>query len=84
MGKVAYRFLPCDQDGHPRETSRYTTIAEDGEELGLGSVIEAEILGYRTWEVVDVRETPGSLLAATDAVGTEMPLGGTLVCRGLE
>jgi hypothetical protein len=45
VGKVAYRFLPCDDEGRPREGSQYTTVADDNENLGVGSVIQAAIFG---------------------------------------
>jgi len=82
MGKVAYRFLPCDDEG-PREQSQYTSIHDAGETVAVGSVIEANILGYQRWEVVEVRDDPGGLMSATDADGDPILLGGTLVCRGV-
>jgi hypothetical protein len=83
MGKLAYRFLPCDDEGRPRENSQYTTVAGDGEMLGIGSVVEAAIFGYEEWEVVEVRQDRGHLVSAFDADGTPLPFGGTLVCRGV-
>jgi hypothetical protein len=83
MAKVAYRFLPCDDDGRPRENSQYTTIADSGEALGVGSVLKAEIFGNAEWEVVEVRQDRGSFVSASDADGTQLPFGGTLVCRGV-
>jgi hypothetical protein len=83
VAEVAYRFLPCDDEGRPRDGSQYTTVVDDDEDLGVGSVIEAAIFGYREWEVIEVRETPAPLIRAADADGSEIPLGGTLVCRGL-
>lgn len=83
MPKLAYRFLPCGDDGQPRENSAYTTIADAEEELGVGSVLMAEIFGYREWEVIEVREDSGSLISATEADGSPLAIGGTLVCRGV-
>ena len=83
MPKLAYRFLPCDDDGQPRENTAYTTIPDAEEELGVGSVLTAEIFGYHEWEVIEVREDPGSLISATEADGTPLAIGGTLVCRGV-
>jgi hypothetical protein len=83
MGKVAYRFLPCDDEGRPREQSQLTSIHDASESVAVGSLIEADILGYQRWEVVDVREDSGGLLSATGAGGDSIPLGGTLVCRGV-
>jgi hypothetical protein len=82
MGKAAYRFLPCDDEGRPREQSQVTSIHDTSEALAVGSVIEVDILGYKTWEVVEVRQNPGGLMSAADADGV-IPLGGTLVCRGI-
>jgi hypothetical protein len=83
MGKVAYRFLPCDGEGRLREQSQLTSIHDTGETLTVGSVIEADILGYQRWEVVEVREDSGGVMSATGADGGSIPLGGTLVCRGV-
>jgi hypothetical protein len=49
----------------------------------VGSVIEAGVLGYQRWEVVEVRQDPGGLISVTGADGHPIPLGGTLVCRGV-
>ena len=83
MAKVAYRFLPCDDEGRPRENSQYTTISDDGEALGVGSVLEADISSYAEWEVVEVRQDRGSFVSASDADGPPLGFGGTLVCRGV-
>jgi hypothetical protein len=83
MGKVAYRFLPCDDAGRPRENSQYGVVTEARETLGVGSVIEADLFGYHEWKVIELRDESNSLFAATDADGTPIPLGGTLVCRGV-
>ena len=46
------------------------------------------VLGHRTWEVV--KREPGTrvgrsaLLGVTDAAGNDLPLAGTLHCRGLD
>jgi hypothetical protein len=83
MGKVAYCFLPCDDEGRLCEQSQLTSIHDTGESLTVGSVIEADILGYQRWEVIEVREASGGLMSATGADGASIPLGGTLVCRGV-
>lgn len=83
MGKIAYRFLPCGDDGAPRENSQYTTVADADERLGVGSVIDAELLGHRRWRVVEVRADQGAFVSAADTDGTPLPFGGTLVCRGV-
>ena len=81
--RVAFRFLPCDDEGHPREQSQFTSIHDAAELVAIGSVIEADLLGYHRWEVAEVREDSGGLTSATDADGDPIPLGGTLVCRGV-
>jgi hypothetical protein len=83
MGKIAFRFLPCDDEGRLREQSHLTSTHDTGETLAVGSVIEADILGYQRWEVVEVREDSSGLASATGADGDSIPLGGTLVCRGV-
>jgi hypothetical protein len=82
MGRLAYHFIPCDEHGRPRENSQITTIREEGT-VGLGSVLEIEILGFRRWEVIEVLESSARRYGATAADGTEIPLGPSLVCRGL-
>lgn len=83
MGKVAYRFLPCDHEGRSREQSQFTSIRDATETLGVGSVIEADLLGYRRWEVVEVREASEGLMSMTGSDGSPIPVKGTLVCRGV-
>ena len=83
MPKVAYRFLPCANDGSPREKSNLTLIRDENEGIGVGSVIEADLPVYHRWEVVEVRDDSGGLTSAADADGDLIRLGGTLVCRGL-
>jgi hypothetical protein len=63
MGKVAYRFLPCDDQGRAREQSQLTAIHDAAEPVAVGLVVV--------------------LMSATDADGERIPLGGTLVCRGV-
>jgi hypothetical protein len=46
-------------------------------------VIEADLLGYHRWEVVEVREDSGGLISAAAGDSDPIPLGGTLVCRGV-
>lgn len=81
MNKRAYRFVPCDKSGAPREGSQYTTITEN--DLAVGSRIEGIFLGYTTWEVVEVHQETRPLLGARDEFGHDVPLGGTIVCRGV-
>jgi hypothetical protein len=81
MDKVAYRFVPCDEAGRPHEGSQYTTTTT--EDLTVGSRIEATLLGYTSWEVVEVRRATRPLLGARDTFGNDVPLAGTIVCRGV-
>jgi hypothetical protein len=78
---VAYRFVPCDANGNLRENSQLTTITT--ELLSVGSKIEAAILGYQRWEVVEVRDATSPLVAARDSFGRDIALAGTVVCRGV-
>jgi len=80
-GQIAYRFVPCDGDGHPRENSRYTTITS--ERLGTGSRLAAPLFGYTTWEVVEVRVATQPPLGARDRLGNDLRLAGTLICRAV-
>jgi len=83
---LAYRFLPLDDHGKPRAASRYTMTTET--ELDVGDRLSFDVLGHRTWEVV--KREPGTrvgrsaLLGVTDAAGNDLPLAGTLHCRGLD
>ena len=81
MEQVAYRFVPCDEAGQPREDSRYTTVTT--ERLDVGSRIDAAIFGYTRWEVIEVRSETEPLLGALDSSGNDVPLAGTLICRGV-
>ena len=83
MVKVAYRFLPCDQDGRKRENSQYTYVADAAEIFSPGSVIVSGVLGVEKWQVVEVREETGPLRSARDRDGSDLVLGGTLVCQPL-
>jgi len=85
MSKVAYRFVPCDEDGRPRENSQYTWVCDASEKIEVGSVLETDApsLGYRRWEVVEIREDSGGLIRAIGRDGTPRGFGGTLVCRGI-
>jgi hypothetical protein len=83
---LAYRFLPLDDHGKPRAGSRYTMTTET--ELDVGDRVSFDVLGHKTWEVV--KRDPGTrvgrlaLLGVTDAAGNDLPLAGTLHCRGLD
>ena len=83
MGKVAYRFIPCDNEGRPREQSQFTSIHDATQTVGVGSVIEADLLGYRRWKVIEVREGSEGLMSVTGADGDPISVAGTLVCRGV-
>jgi len=83
MEKVAYRFLPCDDAGEPRESSQYTFVSDSAEEPRVGSVVKVPVFGYHEWEVVEIRRGRGPLFNVTDADGKLLFFGGTLVCRGL-
>lgn len=83
MARVAYRFLPCDEEGIPREHSQYTLVADAAEIFSTGSVIDSGVLGVAKWQVVEVREEAGPLRGARDSDGSDLVLGGTLVCRAL-
>jgi hypothetical protein len=79
--QVAYRFVPCDDEGQPRENSSYTTLST--ERLDVGSRIDAALFGDRTWEVIEVRSETRPLLGARDRFGNDVSLVGTLICRGV-
>jgi hypothetical protein len=81
MGELAYRFLPLDEEEQPRESSQYTITS--AQRIDVGSRVEAALLGYTTWEVVEVRSEAGPLLDVRDRFGAEMPFAGTLVCCGV-
>jgi hypothetical protein len=83
VSKIAYRFLPCDEGGRPMEESQLTSIREGSERIEVGSVIEANLLGYAEWEVVEIREASGPIGAACDSNGVPIAVVGTLVCRGI-
>ncbi len=83
MAKVAYRFVPCDDTGRPRENSQFTTIRDASEKIESGAIISADLLGFQEWEVVEVRESAGPLGSVSEADGTAIPLGGSIVCRGV-
>jgi hypothetical protein len=81
MQQVAYRFVPCARDDLPLEPSQFTLVAT--ERLGVGSTIDVELLGYSRWEVVELRPESRPLLGASDRLGNEVPLAGSVVCRGI-
>ena len=65
------------------EGSQLTSIREGSERIEVGSVIEASLLGFCEWEVVEIRESPGPIGAACDSDGVPIAVVGTLVCRGI-
>jgi hypothetical protein len=79
--EVAYRFIPCDEEGRPRENSQLTIVTV--QDLGVGSTIDQEMLGYSSWEVLELLPEARPLLGAGDGLGSDIPLAGTLVCRGI-
>ena len=83
MAKVAYRFVPCDVRGRARENSQFTMIRDTSERIATGSIITADLLGFQQWEVVELRDSSGPLGSVSEADGTAIPLGGSIVCRGV-
>jgi hypothetical protein len=77
--QVAYRFVPCDEAGRPRE--QYTTITS--EHLSVGTRIDAALFGYKTWGVVQMLNDHRPLLDARDKFANDLPLAGTLICRAI-
>jgi hypothetical protein len=65
------------------EGSQLTSIRDGSERIEVGSVIEASLLGYAEWEVVEIRESSGPIGAACDSNGVPIAVVGTLVCRGI-
>lgn len=65
------------------EGSQLTSIREGSERIEVGSVVEASLLGYAEWEVVEIRESSGPIGAACDSSGVPIVVVGTLVCRGI-
>jgi hypothetical protein len=65
------------------EGSQLTSIRDGSERIEVGSVIEASLLGYAEWEVVEIRDSSGPLGAACDTNGVPIAVVGTLVCRGI-
>jgi hypothetical protein len=82
-GHYASGLRSREDEGRPREQSQLTSINDADETVAVGSVIEADMLGYQSWKVVEVREDSGLLMSLADADGEPIPLGGTLVCRGV-
>lgn len=85
MNRLAYRFVPLDDQGRLRESSRYTIVTPN--ELQVGDHIEQSLMGYDVWEVVEVSDaTSGDSLpvAVTDSSGVDIPLRGSVTCRGVE
>jgi len=65
------------------EGSQLTSIRDGSERIEVGSVIEASLLGYAEWEVVEIPDSSGPLGAACDTNGVPIAAVGTLVCRGI-
>jgi hypothetical protein len=82
MKERAYRFVPCNADGTPRENSELALLTS--ERLTVGSTVDLELDGFSRWEVVELRPETGPLIRATDASGNDLGVGGTIVCRGIE
>jgi hypothetical protein len=80
MQEFAYRFIPTGEDGKPRQDSQLFMVTNDS--LEVGSVIDADLPGYTTWEVVQVRpgQAPGD--RCFDRLGNEIPMVATLICKG--
>jgi hypothetical protein len=52
--------------------------------VAVDSLIKADLLSHRRWEVGAVREETGGRTSATGAAGGPILPGGTLVCRSVE
>ncbi|MHB8470180.1 MAG: hypothetical protein ACYDCH_10555 [Gaiellaceae bacterium] len=79
----AYRFVPLDDDGAPRETTQYALIWDTplvvGSRFSEAGLVDADA----GWEVVEVRSSAADLVAVRDALGRDVPVAGTLICRRL-
>ena len=49
------------------------------EELGIGSVLKADVFGYHEWEVVEIRRGRGPLSNVKEADGRLLMFEGTLM-----
>jgi len=83
MPRVAYRFVPCDETGRCNESSQLTSIHDASERVEVGSIIEADLLGFGEWEVVALRGSSGPLASVSDADRRPIPVEGAIVCRGV-
>ena len=81
MTERAYRFVPCDADGKPRENSELALLTD--ERLEVGSVVELELDSFSTWEVVELWPERGPLVSVTSPAGDDLSVEGTIVCRGV-
>jgi hypothetical protein len=81
MERVAYRFVPDSPDGRYRETSRYLIISTS--RLEVGSEVTFALHGHSIWEVVQLESATGPLTEAMSAGGDDIPLAGTVICRGI-
>lgn len=60
-------------------SSQYRITVEA--ELRPGDSVNLNILGHRTWDVIDVQPGAEGLISARDAEGRELPIAGTVICR---
>jgi hypothetical protein len=80
MSKSAYRFVPLENDA-PVESARYTIVSD--RHLALGDEVALSIRGFEIWEVMQLKQSSRPLVGASDARGEDIPLVGTIVCRGV-
>ncbi len=82
MGKIAYRFIPCDDDETPREGSQLMLVS--AARIAVGSLVEEDLFCCSVWEVVAVRAEDQLFRGAHDERGNEIPLGAATIsflCR---
>jgi hypothetical protein len=85
--ELAYRLQPLDRDGAPLPGSELVHLTR---EAGIvGTRIRLPVVGVEEWEVVAVvgqgadRADAPRIISARNAAGEDVPLGGTLVIRGV-
>ena len=76
---IAYRFVPLDASGSPRSSSQYRVTVDS--RLRPGEYVDLNMLGHRTWEVLEVRPEAEGLISSRDPDGREIPVAGTIICR---